>query len=697
MLEQNMFQENGNPSVPPMEPDDLKHQNPDNTEPDKRVELVHTFMNQTKRSGVRRKAEEWWVQADELYDGKHWKTNLAAHRAQLTINWVYPTVENYLAQLLDDLPDLMIMPRGSEDKDAAKAIDNFFKHEMDRNAWLSTIGMVFEKAIIRNIGFIKTYWDIHADGGRGAARLEGVSAYDLLLHPGARIRDGRLVTKYAIHGFKMTREEIIAKYGIDPKPSGNPQIDTLKRLQQSPRAPHGAQMMNDDLPIGKSFRLGSGSSGAKADVKNPLEQDTDMPDMIKIYECWYQDDTRVERENVDNVRLNAAPLIYPNGRVITVTDDMVLYDDMNRLGFLGFVAISPSPDPERLYSKSFVNHIADSQMEYNKRRSQIADHAAHLCNPQREVNLMAGIDTDSITGEPGALFINNGVTEGPAITNLEVPQLGPEVGESLILAREEIREISGVVRKPPTQVRSGIGIREERERDEARPSMKAMYTDAGLMQVARNVISMYLDFVPDERKYRFINSDAQLDFGEFNPIEMMFPKRETAIAQVQLEISQLEQHLAQAVATGADEQTLGVIQEYIQEAVQKIQTISTMPAHDLISYDIEIKPGSRGQAKAEREATMLQLHQTPSSTGAPGVIDDPALLEGLKVPGWQQITQRQIENVQANAEAATAAAEEEHERAVELELIRQLGDREQAKIKAKEKNYARSNSTSKRS
>jgi len=161
------------------------------------------------------------------------------------------------------------------------------------------------------------------------------------------------------------------------------------------------------------------------------------------------------------------------------------------------------------------------------------------------------------------------------------------------------------------------------------------------------------DFVSDARKFMYIDSDAQQMFAEFNPIEMLLPRRMTRITELQQQIQVIEKDLAKAIQMGEDPQVLEIIQQHIMNLHKEIQTVINMPAHDLISLDVKVSMGTRYMSRAQRRSEAVQLHQTPSSTGFGTVIDDQALMEFLEVPGWQEILGRQ------QAAAAVIATEME--------------------------------------
>ena len=63
---------------------------------------------------------------------------------------------------------------------------------------------------------------------------------------------------------------------------------------------------------------------------------------------------------------------------------------------------------------------------------------------------------------------------------------------------------------------------------------------SGCLQTYRNVISMYLDFVDDARKYRFTDPETlEQVFGEFNPQAHILPNRQKRIMAIEAQIQEL--------------------------------------------------------------------------------------------------------------------------------------------------------------
>ena len=627
-----------------------RRENPDETLPDERVKLINRFFQQSHQHQRRQEAVRWWQESDRLFNGEHWHNagRMDSWKAKLCINLVYPVVEKYLSLAMEMIPQMEVLPREPEDHVFSKTFDKFFMHEWEQKNWAATFGMAVEKAIIRNIGFLKMFWDIHGEGGRGGVHIEAISAYDLYFHPDVSIRDGKVHSKFAIHRFRMTREQIINKYNVDP----------IRPLVRVAPQEYRTSVPTGSPEVGKT----TAASGSSRRSENPNKKEDDK-DGHDVYELWYMDDTRVETAEFDPIDGRTTmppvrPLMYPNGRIITMANETILYDGPNQLGFFPFVALTPSPDTEQFYRKSMINHLASPQHEYNKRRSQISDHASLVSNPPIEINIASQIDTDTPLNQPGRKFVNHGGGEA-GIRVIEVPKLGPEVMQALMMAHQDIQEISGIYEvargEEPSGDQSGVAIERLQSEGKTRTSMRQLFLDQGFKTVARNIISMLLDFVSDSRKFMYIDSDSQVAFDEFNPVEMLMPRRMNRVAQIELQIQEVQATLNNAVLSGEPPEVIDAIQRHIELLQKEIQTIIHMPAHDLVSLDVKISMGTRNMSKSQQISQAVQLHQTPSSTGFGTVIDDQALLQMLEVPGWQEILARQQQAAMIMAEEMAKA------------------------------------------
>ena len=199
------------PELKLINPDQIPEENPNII-----IDTVMRAYDEAKQAKVRKQAESLWKEAENLVWGDQWEgISLENWRAKIEINRVWPVIEKYMSVVLGQRPTVQLLPRDPNDTEIAEAIDAFFNYLWESQNWMHVIGDAVEKSLIRRVGFIKTYFDLHAANGLGLPEIEPVSAWDLYLHPQATIRNGELRTQYAIHRMNKTREEIINTYQVD--------------------------------------------------------------------------------------------------------------------------------------------------------------------------------------------------------------------------------------------------------------------------------------------------------------------------------------------------------------------------------------------------------------------------------------------------------------------------------------------------
>ena len=657
--------------------DKIPRDNPGDTPDDERVQLVMRFKREATDSAKRKAAVERWQEADRFIDGDQWSeadlAKLDPHQARLTINRVFAVQETRVALMTENLMQVEVLPRDAADDTFAQELDGFLIHEWERLGWSSVFAIALWQASAHSTAFIKTYWDVHAEGGRGAVKLEPVSNYDLFIHEKARIREGKLIAKYVIHRFELTRNEILQIYNKDVIETP-PEVPRSKNPTQGDAQTSG--LLGDEA-TDTIFMTGKPSTTAASDDSRAPEY-VPPQDTYEVLECWYMDDEHVETEEFDDLDMPEAQQqtkrMYPNGRILTVCNGRLLYDAPNPLGFFPFVPITERPTITEVYPPSTINHIVGPQKEYNKRRSQISDHAELCANPIKVISSIAAVEQDSHTNKPGHTFISmDAQSPDGGIRFLDPPPLGPEAKEGAIFSHQDIDEISSMHEinrgEEPKNPRSGIALNILQQSGRTRTSWHSDNNDVGLLQVYRNAISMYLDFVSDTRKYRFTDPETlERDFGEFNPQAHILPNRQRRIMEIEVQIQELEaQKIMVSEENLPEAEVMAILQQIDQEVARllgEIQVVEQMPASDLVSFDVSIQTGTRHLSLQALASLVIQLYEMK-------VITAETLLKRLQFPGWQKALKLKREEQMLIAQAQQEMEEIQFERDRQLQREKQ--------------------------
>lgn len=628
----------------------MRASNPDDTPDDERVDMVMRFKNESEKSATRQEAVRLWEEADRLISGNHWfghENKQSDYQIGFVINKMYAVVEKLVSLLIQNLPDFEIQPRESSSSKLAESLNNYVRHEYDRKNWIISLGIALKAAIAHKTSFVKVFWDPHEDGGRGSVRVDPVSNYDLYLDDGAMIRDGELQAKYVIHRMSKTRNEIIGKWGVDP----TGEYQRMFGLQSDRKK--GSNVTNFIDGMRNERVLGAGADGSGE--SRPPDYN-ERKGTYQVYECHYRDDSLIVSEGYDE-RVERK-LKYPAGRIITVCNGHVLHDGPNTAGFCMFVPLNTDPTIDKIYGPSVVTHLAGVQFAINKGFSQVYEHTERCSNPTLQISSATqGLNQDSDISGPGARIIT-AETEGGAGW-IEPPRLGPEVLQMIQMAIEIAEDISGIyeVTKGNTspQARSGVAIDKLQGASMTRSNLKLKFVDQGVIITVRNVTSLFLDNVKADRMYRFMDEDAYSeDFGVFNPAEMVFPTRRDKYMEVQQQIDDAKYKMNVLARTdpGRTAQLKPLVMQELEMLENKKYEIAALPAHDLVSIDVEVLTGTRFMTKEQLIEVSFILFELQQLTPQ-------ALLKAIDYPDWRNNLRMLAKMQQDAAEAEKEAIEEQ--------------------------------------
>lgn len=678
----------------------IPYDQPDTTPENQLVEMVYRFKRESEQSEKRREARNWWEESDRLIRGEHWHgldKFKADWQQKLIINKVYPIWEKAVSMQVEGLPHLEIVPRMPHHDTFSEEVDNFVRYEWDRNGWTAVIASVLKKVVPHTVGFIKVYWDRHGDGGRGCVKLEPISNYDLFLPENATIRDGKLVAKTRIHRFHMTRAEILSAYQRDPEGEYDDAMAGRHNLAQNnaqrpPMNKPGMSSLQTDneLNIGTSYYPGtgggvSGMSGEARSDSAPVRKDG-----YEVLECHYYDDTRVEYPNFDDALAVEPELKYPHGRIITVANGRLLLDIPNPLSFDPLVPLSDDPDMDSIYNPSVINQLQQPQMELNKLRSQVCDHNELCANPIMAIDSNANLTQDTVTNQPGQRIVVRFMPNGnPGVVWIEPPRMSSEVFTGIGMAEQDMDEISGhheVNRgEEPSDRASGIAIQALQSEGRTRANLRGMFLDEGIKTIVRNVISCYVDFVTEDRKFKFRDpSSLDMQWGSFDPQAQIMPARELELLPFREQIQDLQGELINAeMVGGATPDIVQDIDSKIKMLEERIRLIQEMPGHEFVQFDIAIQTGTRNLTQQAQSAMAIQLFEL-------GILPRQTVLQSLDWPGWQKALMLKMQEEEAVAKAQAEAETLAFERELALE-------REKNKMRAQNQSSSNSSKSKKSS
>lgn len=380
------------------------------------------------------RSDEWddWLTG---FWGDQWPSDLPSFKPPIVINELKKTIFEEISDLTDNrirVYALKDRTKGDRDDLAERAIQAYWQR-----AFVDTqIMYAAVNAAIFPCGFLTTLYDPYLIDGQGEIVTRSRDPRTVYPDPDAEddehwryviledvldVLDIRRL--YPVHGHRVRPE---AAYSIADKTS-----------QKPPGG--GGERYRGPLYEAGSFGRVPGYKKARASV----------------YSCFVYDEELEEQvEAVDGQPLRVSVRKkYPNGRLLVVSNGVVLYDDKNPyLGRFPVVRVLLQPSPNAFWPQtSLVSELLDAQRAANKFESQVYENAIRLNQGIVVADANSGIDPMKFASLPGQVLLKQpGSTvkiEYPSAMPPDMIQAGPRM-------RQYIREMLGF-----TPARTGLGTR----------------------------------------------------------------------------------------------------------------------------------------------------------------------------------------------------------------------------------------------
>lgn len=357
-------------------------------------------------------------------------------------------------------------------------------------------------------------------------------------------------------------------------------------------------------------------------------------DMVTVQELWLRDSSVEEYFEEYEVeggveKKKKTRQAYPNGRIVIQTKDVILEDKPSAFqhGKAPYVPLYDYDVPHSAWGMGEAIQIEELNREYNRRFQTLIKHAHATDNPNYMVDAGSGLDPDQVKrtmDEGGQIYtVNSGVTDpikpiDSANLNMvhynllqAIPVLIEEVtgvtdiskGQASKKQRQSASEVSILIESSYTRVR-------QRVRNLEWFIKRVLYLDLCLMQ----------QFYTEPRTVTY-KRDENLNFltlGNSRDIaeQTVVPEQKPNEGQ-----EQYEERVFNDEDYVAFMEEFGDVDEVYAEFDLEIQTNSTLPIDQ--------------QSLANLYLRLAQIQVSPDS-----IVDDEAVLEGLRVPNADKILKR---------------------------------------------------------
>lgn len=251
---------------------------------------------------------------------------------------------------------------------------------------------------------------------------------------------------------------------------------------------------------------------------------------------WQTIGPGLERAGTTVVRMHLAPSTeFPQGRLIIVAGDKILYDDISpTMGYFRFpvFVFYHRFTGQSCYGDGVVKSLLAPQRELNKTIRQMIEHRELSLRSKWVVDRACNIEQEAITAEPGEIVFYDSSNGGMGSDIKPPHQVQPTpIPETLFTLRANIYEtidrISGIFEaqrgEVPTGVKTGKGLQVLNNQTQVRLSTVVEQDFQVWKEIGRYLLWMTSQYWPDGEKIRYTGRNLQPCLAAFDKAKFAVP------------------------------------------------------------------------------------------------------------------------------------------------------------------------------
>lgn len=466
------------------------------------VKYIESLYEAGKRA--KQPVEEKVKRFEKLWSGEHWNVERVAgprSRTRAVSNFIFAIVETQVTWLTENRPNMIVAPMSANDTANAKILERIIRDYLWPQLNIRVkLKKVIRSGLMRGKGFLKVTWDMMTNQEHGGeVAVDYIPWWEIVIDPQANNVDD---ARYIIHARVMPLSEIVRRW------------------------PHKGWLVNPDPRYSDLPDEGIYSADIDQPVIASSVGDLRRDDRARamVIECWIRDDTvelRKEFDEDSEEEVERVVPLYPNGRLVIVANGVVLTDVGNpyRDGKFPFVDFSCYETDDSPWDMGEVEQLEPIQRVMNILESRFVDNARLMTNTVWVKSADAGISSDKITNEEGAVYtIKNPRARFERVPPQPLPQHYFELYLQLQRNMETITGIHDVTQgRRPVGITAATAISLLQEAGQARIRDKARNLEDTIRKMGELIISRILQFYTPNRVIRLRGEDGQTQFVNFDP------------------------------------------------------------------------------------------------------------------------------------------------------------------------------------
>lgn len=534
-------------------------------------------------------------------------------------NLIFATIQSIAPLLTDNRPKWDVFARKYYMQSLARLYSDALEYLWDKLRMDKQVYLAVKDALLYGLGIFKIYFDPDRDDGLGEVRVDAIDP----------------VTFVIAEGY----EEL---------------WDASWCGQVRPFPVSWVRRMYPDKIDEVETMSGSGEEKSFIDPDSDLfSQDSER---VIIYEIWMRDDTvekvvneiEVEDEegNVRTEKRSEEVAKYPNGRIVTFTDNMVVLDDRPspfEHGKPPYVALYDYRVNHSFWGMGEPDQIEGLNKEFNIRLQRIVQNANNNNQSNWVIDGDAGINASTAKRaikEGGKVLTSNGqVPAKDAIVQISGERLNPVHFQLAEMISNLIEEVTGVTdiskgqaEKKARQSASEVSVLIESSYTRTRQKVRNL--EWAIQDLTYLMLELMQQYYVEPRSF-YVRKDDQVSYGMISNSPNMAAQAAEPPAEIQ--------NLDEEEMTGEER---AMVEDY-RRLVEEISGEETVH----LDLDIQIQTNSTLPFDKQSLANLvLKLAQMK-------VVDAEAVLEILNFPGANKIIERLNEEKEKQQKAAAAQAQ----------------------------------------
>lgn len=425
------------------------------------------------------------IENEEWYKMQHWeairnKDGKEKEKVEPASAWLFNTIINKHADIMDNYPEVNILPRERSDEETAKVLSSIIPVVLEQNDYEQTYSDCAWYKLKTGTSVQGVFWDNSKLNGLGDIAIKKCDIINLFWESGKTdIQDSANIFYVSVVSNEQLRED----------------YPNLKNLGNYPELDVNKYIYDDKV------------------------DDTDRSAVID----WYYKKrlTGYDKDNIPQVKTVLHYCKFCNGQVLYASENDPNMRDTGfyKHGKYPFVVDTMFPEEGMLCGFGYIDAMKDCQAYIDKMQQAILDNALLNSRSRTVVNDASGINEKELADPSCTVIHANGSLLENAFRQLETKPLNGIYMTVLNNKIQEIKDTSGNTASSQGQASavtsaSGIASLQEAAGKLARDANKSAYRS--FKKVVLLCIELMREFYTEERCFRITGDDGKQDFVNFD-------------------------------------------------------------------------------------------------------------------------------------------------------------------------------------